>query len=113
MWRDDDYKIMNILDNIEIKGGECFPVKCPICGKKEGHLYFHRYEIDGDRGGVWTWCSACRHSAHASFKLPKWWKNLEVISFDKLTSFPNYLEDNKVSIDKWINELLSLNRKIE
>lgn len=66
MWKDDDKRIMNILDNIEVKENIQFPVTCPICGKKEGHLYFHRYENE-IAGGMWVWCSACKHSAHSRF----------------------------------------------
>lgn len=106
MWQDNDSKIMNILDKVETKSKEQFPVICPICGEKEGHMYFHRNKIGEDKGGMWTWCSSCRHSAHALFRIPKWWINLKEIDFEKLTSYPDYLEENKVCIDEWINELL-------
>lgn len=104
MWKDDD-KIMNMLDNIEVKENKQFPVLCPICGKKEGHLYFHRYENE-IAGGMWTWCSACKHSTHSRFRLPDWWKNLETIDCQKLASLPDYLEKNKDDIDDWVNKLL-------
>ena len=102
MWKDNNDKIMEILDKFELN--ETFPVVCPICGKKEGHLYFHRYKVNDDKGGMWTWCSACYHSAHAMFRLPKWWRNYEKISIEKLTNFPNYLEENKMCIDEWVNK---------
>ncbi|MDE5907128.1 MAG: hypothetical protein K2H52_00020 [Lachnospiraceae bacterium] len=105
MWKDDD-RIMNILDSVEIKEKKQFPVICPICGKREGHLYFHKYNSNENAGGMWTWCSACKHSAHARFKLPEWWKNLEIINFHELVSCPDYLEKNKVIIDEWINKLM-------
>lgn len=39
--------------------------------------------MEGDeRGSMWAWCSA---------------------------SYPNYLEENKVCIDQWINEILFAN----
>lgn len=31
------------------------------------------------------------------------------INFEKLTSYPNYLEENKICIDQWINEILFSN----
>ncbi len=105
MWIDNNDKIMNILDNVESKKMDYFPVICPICGEKEAHLYFHRY-TDDDKGGMWTWCSSCKHSAHTMFKIPKWWANLDIIKFEELTSYPDLLEKNKDKIDEWINELL-------
>lgn len=102
MWYDDDDKIMNIQNNIE---KECFPAECPVCGKRAGHLYFHRHRTGYERGGVWTWCSECCHSSHASCCVPEWWDNPEFIDFGKLTALPDYLEGNKVHIDKWFNIL--------
>ena len=106
MWQENDDRIMDILDNIEVKNKRQFPSVCPICGEKEGHIYFHRYKKDDDRGGMWVWCSACRHSAHTLFKIPKWWDNLKMIKFEKLANYPDYLEKNKRYIDKWVNKLL-------
>ena len=40
--------------------------------------------------------------------LPKWWKNLDKINFEELTSYPNHLEENKFCIDEWINKLNAL-----
>lgn len=51
MWKDNDDKIMGILDSIETQNKGCFPVVCPICGEKDGHLYFHRNR-DGDEKEV-------------------------------------------------------------
>lgn len=109
MWRDNDEQIMDILDNVETKNKECFPVVCPICGKKDGHIYFHRNKEGDERGSMWAWCSACYHNAHAIYRLPKWWKNLEEISIEKLASYPDYLEKNKSCIDEWVNRLVFLN----
>ncbi len=106
MWQDDNDKIMEILDNIELNSKVQFPVKCPICGKNNGHLYFHRYKNDNVKGGMWVWCSACRHSAHTMFKIPEWWQNLNDINFEELTALPECLEKNKKLIDEWINKLL-------
>ena len=47
MWKDNDDKIMDILENIETLNRQDFPVVCPICGGKEGHLYFCK-NVEGD-----------------------------------------------------------------
>lgn len=107
MWKDNDDRIMNILDKVETRNKECFPVSCPICGKRDGHLYFHRNKESDTAGGMWTWCSTCQHSAHSWYRLPKWWKNLEEIDFEKLASYPDYLEKNKMIIDEWLNKFVS------
>ena len=39
MWQDNNDKIMDILDNIEASKIKYFPVVCPICTKKDVHLY--------------------------------------------------------------------------
>lgn len=54
---------------------------------------------------MWVWCSACYHSSHALGRVPEWWENLEKIDFDKLASLPDYLEENKIFIDEWINSI--------
>ncbi|MDE6759162.1 MAG: hypothetical protein K2J90_00615 [Lachnospiraceae bacterium] len=109
MWKDDDDKIIDILDAIDGKDKKSLPLSCPICGKDEGHLYFHRFKIGYDKGGMWTWCSACHHCSHATVKVPRWWKNSEKIKFEKLASHPDYLEENKIYIDEWVNRLMFSN----
>lgn len=111
MWRDDNDKIMDILDNVESADIAHFPVICPICGEKEAHLYFHKYEKEDNKGGMWAWCSACQHSAHTMYRIPKWWENLNIIKFEELTSFPDFLESNKGEIDRWLNRFL-INRRV-
>ena len=108
MWKDNDDKIMGILDSIETQNKGCFPVVCPICGEKDGHLYFHRNRDGDEKGSMWVWCGTCYHFAHALCRLPKWWKNLDKINFEELTSYPNHLEENKFCIDEWINKLNAL-----
>ena len=108
MWKDNDDKIMGILDSIETQNKGCFPVVCPICGEKDGHLYFHRNRDGDEKGSMWVWCGKCYHFAHALCRLPKWWKNLDKINFEELTSYPNHLEENKFCIDEWINKLNAL-----
>ncbi|MDE7247321.1 MAG: hypothetical protein K2N43_05495, partial [Lachnospiraceae bacterium] len=107
MWQDDDDRIMDILDIIETE--HSVPVVCPICGKREGHFYFHRYEDGKEPGGLWVWCSACRHSAHSRYRVPEWWKNAEEIRFEKLAALPYYLEEKKHCIDEWINRFVLKN----
>ena len=69
MWDDSNDKIMEILDELESK--ECvFPVYCPVCGEKEGHLCIHRY--DERHGGIWIWCSNCCAYSHMSGIIPDW-----------------------------------------
>ena len=110
MWRDDDDRIMDILDTIGTEDRQSVPAVCPVCGKKEGHLYFHRYEEGKEPGGMWVWCSACHHSAHARYRVPEWWINLGEISFEKLAAIPFYLEENKSHIDQWVNRLARNNK---
>lgn len=45
------------------------------------------------------------HSIHALYRLPNWWENLGKVNTEKLTSFPDYLEENKACIDEWVNKL--------
>lgn len=106
MWKDNNDQIMDILNNIETKDNKCFPTICPICGKREGHLYFHRNKKGNKQGGMWVWCSACYHSMHALYRIPNWWKNLEKVNIGKLTSVPDYLEENKICIDEWVSKLI-------
>lgn len=61
MWKDNDDKIMGILDSIETQNKGCFPVVCPICGEKDGHLYFHRNRDGDEKGSMWVWCGKCYH----------------------------------------------------
>ena len=105
MWKDNDDKIMDILENIETLNRQDFPVVCPICGKKEGHLYFYRNVKEDEKGSMWAWCSSCCHFTHALYRLPKWWKNLDEIKLENLAGCPDYLEENKLCIDEWVNKL--------
>ena len=106
MWDDSNDKIMEILDELESK--ECvFPVYCPVCGEKGGHLCIHRY--DGRHGGIWIWCSKCCSCSHLSGIIPDWWKNLPGIEEDKLEADPQYLDERNNVIDDWINGLLKSN----
>lgn len=107
MWKDDNDKIMDILDDIELQKIKKFPTICPICREKQAHLYFHRYDENTNKGGIWIWCSNCRHSVHALFQVPEYWKNFDEIKLKELTNYPDYLEKKKSDIDSWNNKLLS------
>lgn len=48
-----------------------------------------KYADDNDKGGMRVWCSSCNHSAHTMFKIAKWWVNLNLIKFEKLSSYPD------------------------
>lgn len=67
-----------------------------------------KYADDNDKGGMRVWCSSCNHNAYTMFRIAKWWVNLNLIKFEKLSSYPDFLEKNKKKIDHWINELLHL-----
>lgn len=43
---------------------------------------------------------------HASYIIPKWWKNCPNINLEDLQAEPNCLENNKDIIDEWVNNLL-------
>ena len=104
MWQEDNDKILKIIDCFYDKN-KLFPVNCPICAKKDGHIYLYRHNINSHSGGLWLWCSACHHSSHSRYSLPIWWNNLNTLDTSKLSSFPDYLEENKNDIDKWVNKI--------
>lgn len=110
MWREDNDKILNILDDFYVPKKH-FPVICPICGKRDGHIYLYRHNENSQRGGLWLWCSACHHTSHSSYQLPLWWKNFPDFDTTKLASHPDYLEENKTYIDEWVNKLKVNNPK--
>ncbi len=102
MWLSDD-KIMNIFNYLDYSNN--FPCVCPVCGKKEGHIFMFRPSLEKRRGGGWVWCSSCKNSAHVDMAVPDWWVNNPEIDASKLTFDPDYLEDNKKIIDQWITGL--------
>ncbi len=76
-----------------------FPTICPACNEKQAHIYMHRWNDSGDKGGLWVWCSSCGGYAHYTIKIPTNWKNIEEIDFSKLSHEPYYLEKHKETID--------------
>ncbi len=103
MWIDNDDRIMNIFE-IANNQSEAFPVKCPICEKKGGHIYIHRH--DAKHGGIWMWCDRCHSYAHVSGIIPDWCENPPFIDETQLTARPSYLNTLATELDSWTNSLL-------
>lgn len=105
MWNDNEKKILEIEDNLYLEKNN-YPVKCPVCGKNDGHLFYYEHQSSLNKGGKWIWCSSCFKCSHAYASIPEWWRNPEFIDSEKLAAVPDYLESNKDKIDSWINELM-------
>lgn len=106
-WIDSD-KIDQIFQPF-VDGIPEFPVVCPECNSKSGHIYLNRYE-DTHRGGAWTWCSSCHHYGHYSYIIPSWWNNLTCIDEEELCAGnADILEENSATIDEHINYSLRRN----
>lgn len=89
-----------------LQGSPSFPVTCPVCSKKGGHVYLDRDE-NSERGGMWCWCSECKSFIHAESYIPKWWFNPTFIEESELCAGDaDELERNVASIDDLVNELL-------
>lgn len=102
MWKNDD-RMMDTLKYVIYDIKKKFPMICPVCKKKSGHMYFHRYG-KRNNGGIWIWCSECKCFTHAFVRIPDWWENSEYISLEKLENYPDYLENEKELIDQWVSE---------
>lgn len=109
MWNDAKDDILDIFEKVKEK--EPLPLYCPMCGKKEAHIYMYRFE-DYNRGTVWAWCSACKATAHARMMLPIWWKNAEVLDNRLLGVHPDMLEAKKTVVDKYVNMLIRVENSI-
>lgn len=103
MWNDANKDILDIFDKVKEK--ETLPLYCPVCGKMEAHIYMYRFKKN-NRGSIWTWCSACKASAHERIMLPIWWKNSEVLDENLLGVHPDMLEEKKIFVDKYVNMLI-------
>lgn len=79
-----------------------FPADCPICGRREAHVYLRAYTPK--RGDLWTWCSSCQSFEHASIIPPSDWKNDDFIDYHHLSALPQYLEFQKDSIDSYMTK---------
>lgn len=102
MWNDANKDIFEIFDKVKEK--ETLPLVCPVCSKREAHIYMYRFK--NNKGSIWAWCSACRVSEHERVTLPIWWKNSEVLDENLLGVHPDMLEEKKVFVDKYVNMLI-------
>lgn len=109
MWITEDApvedKLQIILENVLDGKIVNFPESCPICSNDKAHLYFNSRGLD-KIGGIWIWCSACKHYFHGSIMPPAWWENYSAVLQDSLTAAPDVLEDITSQIDEHINTLL-------
>lgn len=105
MWKDADIKIQELLS--ELEKGERSPMVCPVCEKREAHVYMHIHNDKTRMGGLWIWCSDCRSFLHGSVCVPGYWKNCPVIQPEKLTALPEYLETLKDNIDAHTNTIIT------
>ena len=108
MWNDNKDEILEIIDNVD-SSNAVFPTTCPVCNKKDGHVYYHKH--DELHSGVWVWCGSCQTFSHMSGIAPDWWKNPDFINDGQLTEIPDKLDENKEKLDRWINLLIQDNEK--
>lgn len=106
MWNDANDVILDIFDKVEEM--ETLPLECPICGKKEAHIYMYRFK-DYNKGTIWAWCSACKATAHARMLLPIWWENSDALDNRLLGVHPDMLEEKKNFVDEYVNMLIKAN----
>ncbi len=102
MWNDND-RISNIFRNVE-DGKTLYPCVCPICNKRNAHLYIHKH--NNRHCGMWAWCSNCGAFSHMSGKAPKWWQNPDFVDSSRLCGEPQYLDQMKERLDDWINTII-------
>ncbi len=98
-------KLQIVIDNIGENKSTSFPESCPICNEKDVHLYFNSRGLN-KIGGIWIWCSACKHYFHGSIIPPIWWENCIEVPESNLTAAPDVLESMKPQIDNHVNALL-------
>ena len=79
-----------------------FPQTCSVCGEHEIHFYAHKgNENDAE---IWIWCSNCKRTIYGIISdCPDWYRNYKILDFNKFGSHPQYLEENKKNIDRFIN----------
>jgi len=104
MWNSND-DIIKLLEK-STKKEKGISYSCPVCNKRDAHVFFHRFEEDDIAGPAWGWCSSCKNYAHVRYMIPQWWTNLQEIDEDYLCSTPEYLESIKSSIDDHMDMIL-------
>ena len=104
------------LFDVSGRTGEIFPDVCPICGKRDAHIFMHRFsEYVGEkwaayvenRGGKWVWCGNCHSFCHMSGEISAWWHNLVTVDEGKLTVEPDYLNEKSAELDQWVNGVIA------
>lgn len=101
MWIDDKGKYEKIYKNFDKINH--FPTECPVCSRKSLHIYMHIYDDLTKRGGLWIWCSQCRTYLHGSIYVRKGWENSTIVDKNKLTAYPDYLDEIHDAIDIQVN----------
>jgi hypothetical protein len=104
-------KLQTLISKLATENTTYFPETCPICSTADAHVYYNA-RGKNKLGGVWVWCSACRHYFHGSTFPPEWWENYCEIPQNELTAIPDILEKFNTQIDRHINDLI-IRRKIE
>lgn len=85
------------------EGKPDYPVVCPDCGSRSGHVYINRYQ-NTHRGRAWAWCSTCRSFGHYSYAVPVWWGNYACVDREKLCAAnPNELVQYETALDDHVN----------
>lgn len=104
MWKNNDDFIE--LFECSAKKETEMSYRCPACGEKTAHIFFHRFEVDDIAGPAWSWCSSCKNYAHVRYMIPQWWTNLQEIDEESLCSTPEYLETIKDNIDNHMDKVI-------
>ncbi len=104
MWKDSNDKIDELF--LKLQELKEFPTICPICNKKNAHIYMHVYNNKTRRGGSWSWCSECHSFSHSTMYVPEYWRNCSEIELEKLSAVPIYLEEIKDKLDKHANAIM-------
>ena len=81
----------------------------PCCNSPEIHLYAHKWDDNFSSG--WIWCSNCKNYSHIDgIGVSSDWSNLESIDDNMLCAVPDYLEQNKANIDKFMNKAIGIHQ---
>lgn len=72
-------------------------IECPSCKTLDFHYFIIRHG-SSNRGGCWLWCSSCYNYIHFSCIVPPWWIDINTVSMNVLTDYPEWLNSN---LEKW------------